>query len=261
MLWMAVLGCLETYLLEYMLEDDYRAEHYECLKRHCLRLNPPESSAVGSSQSSLSSSSPTTAAAASKTGRIRCEEEFKFYLLRHWNIQDAMRHSRYVVGNMQTWKERGRRLLNEFFVAMGISLESCQRDYLVMDSSAKRKFQKQVLKFADQYGLVDIQSPSFIRDFGYDLSLTASDVVYALMALIEASNGKEDPSWWRANFPRAFSALTDLSQLRNGIQLAIKQQRSLLHQAHSILNHRLLRYGTIYVLDEFVRSIVSLCHH
>jgi cell division control protein 45 len=250
MLWLGTLGCLEAYLLENMTEEYYRGDCYEYLRRHCLRLNPPEATQSSSSQFSSGSkeSSPVANNSPMRVGRIRTDEEFKFFLLRHWNIQDAMRHSRYVVGNMQTWKDRGRRLLSEFFVAMGISLDACQRDFLVMDSQAKRKFGRQVLKFADQYGLRDIQSPSFSRDFGFDLTLSASDVVYAVMALIEQPHPKietREVSWWRTNFPGAFSALVDVGQLRPGILTAIKQQKALLHEVHTILNHRLIRYGIL----------------
>jgi len=97
---------------------------YEYLKTHCARLNP-DVSMVSSSQSSLGSSpSETTSPLAvvktgSREGRIKTESEFRFLLMRHWNIQDSMRHSRYIVGRLQTWRDRGKRRLAELFAAMG----------------------------------------------------------------------------------------------------------------------------------------------
>jgi cell division control protein 45 len=112
-LWMGTLGCLEAYLMERLSNDEYLLQ-YDYLRGHCNRLNPD---IVLSSQSSLGSSHHTTVIC--KEGRIRSESEFRFLLMRHWNIQDAMRHSRYIVGRLQTWRDRGKRRLSELFAKMG----------------------------------------------------------------------------------------------------------------------------------------------
>lgn len=126
-LWLGILGSLEPFLLDKIASEDYLVS-YEYLRGHCARLNP-DIGLAASSQSSLSlGSSPLEGGTGSplrgvslgsREGRIRVEMEYRFLLLRHWNIQDSMKHSRYIVGRLQTWRDRGKRRLAELFAAMG----------------------------------------------------------------------------------------------------------------------------------------------
>lgn len=129
-------------------------------------------------------------------------------------------------------------------------MDACQKDYLVMSSKFKREFGHKLQKFSESYGLEDVRYPSFMREFGYEMTLAASDVVYALGALMErpvlAESGVNDIMLWRTNFPISFSAVSDnggFNLLRQGIDLAIKQHKIFVHEVNSVLNHRLIRYG------------------
>lgn len=126
-----------------------------------------------------------------------------------------------------------------------IPLDACQKDYLVMSTRFKKEFGLKIVRFADEYGLPEVRFPSFVREFGYEMTLAASDVVYSLMSLVEQP-GKSLDDLWRNNFSIAFSAISDSSSfplIKRGIDLAIKQHRILIHELNSVLNHRLLRYG------------------
>lgn len=39
--------------------------------------------------------------------------------MRHWSLYEAMLHSPYVAVRLQTWHDKGRRLLQEMLVKMG----------------------------------------------------------------------------------------------------------------------------------------------
>ena len=56
-------------------------------------------------------------------------EDFRFALLRHWSLYEAMLHSTYVAVRLQTWTDHGRRRLQELLARMGFLLAECCHDY------------------------------------------------------------------------------------------------------------------------------------
>lgn len=162
----------------------------------------------------------TTDDFANRDGRIRYEPEFRFMLTRHWTLFNSMLHSRYMATRLGVWREKGRRMLETFIVKMGIPLAQCKLDYSSMEMELKESLPMRISKHAAEFGIDDVSIPSFVRDFGFVMRLSACDAVYALMALIEAPysaieycnlNGDgpvEDSSpIWIKNFYYALDAL------------------------------------------------------
>ena len=56
-------------------------------------------------------------------------EDFRFALMRHWSLYDAMLHSTYVAVRLQTWTDHGRRRLQELLARMGFLLAECCNDF------------------------------------------------------------------------------------------------------------------------------------
>ncbi|KAL3155459.1 hypothetical protein ABBQ38_011015 [Trebouxia sp. C0009 RCD-2024] len=52
-------------------------------------------------------------------GKISPIDDYRFPLMRHWSLYEAMLHSTYVAVRLQTWHDKGRRLLQEMLVKMG----------------------------------------------------------------------------------------------------------------------------------------------
>jgi cell division control protein 45 len=52
-------------------------------------------------------------------GAIRCEEDYRFMLFRHWSLYESMYHSNYVASKLGIWKEKGRKRLANFLAKMG----------------------------------------------------------------------------------------------------------------------------------------------
>jgi cell division control protein 45 len=211
-LWCAILGVTYQHLLELVPEDAYGRD-FEALRDACLRENP--TSTIGASGARLSSA--IDQLDYNRDGQIKQEDEFRFMLMRHWTLFNAMFHSRYVATRLGVWRERGRRLLETFIVKMGIPLHQCTRDYASMEQDFKDSLPKRLARHAADFGIREAVFSSFSRNYGYVLRLSASDAVYALMALVEAPHPEdlpigEDPyagkeRVWVRNFYSAFDAL------------------------------------------------------
>lgn len=208
-LWCAILGVTYQHLLELCPEEVYHRD-FEYLRDACLRENPT-SSANGRPSNALEHLD------TNRDGQIKQEDEFRFMLMRHWSLFNSMFHSRYVATRLKVWREKGRRLLETFIVKMGIPLYECTRDYSSMDQAYKESLSTRLAKHANDFGIHEVVFSSFSRNYGYVLRLSASDAVYALMALVEAPHPEdfaliEDPSGtreriWVKNFYSAFDAL------------------------------------------------------
>ncbi|PLW12284.1 hypothetical protein PCANC_08198 [Puccinia coronata f. sp. avenae] len=120
---------------------------------------------------------------------IRLSEELRFTLFRHWNLYDSMFHSGYVAGKLKLWREKGRKNLQGFFAKMGISLLQCQQSYTHMDMDLKRTLTEKVESIAPDYGLFELSFPSFVRAYGYQSVLSASDCIECISAILEVATG------------------------------------------------------------------------
>lgn len=250
-LWCAILGITYQLLLELRTETSY-GQDFEDLREACLRANPSRETGIFEADGSVS---------VNRDGLIRPEEEFRFMLMRHWTLFNSMFHSRYIATRLNVWREKGKRLLETFIVKMGIPLHQCTRDYSSMDLDFKESLPSRLAKHAADFGIDECLFNSFVRDFGYVLRLSASDAVYALMALVEAPSAEATSTsfesaqldssldapqqLWIRNFYLAFDALDFIAtdKLRMGIKLAMKQQQVILHEASNIISHRQVRTG------------------
>ncbi|KAG8769787.1 hypothetical protein FRC12_004741 [Ceratobasidium sp. 428] len=175
-LWLAVVGLTYQYITSRISRDDY--EYWQRVYTdEVARLNP---------RLDLSAS---TALHADDTG-IRSCQELRFTLYRHWTLYDSMYHSSYVAGKMNIWKERGRRNLAAMFAKMGISLQEGQQAYSHMDRTFRKDLPDMLEAIAPEYGMVELQYPSFVRAYGFlTQPLAAADCVEAVSALLDAATG------------------------------------------------------------------------
>lgn len=199
------------------------------LRERCLQLN--------------SSNKDNTA----ENGHIRFEPEFRFMLARHWTLFNGMLHSRFMATRLAVWRDRGKRMLETFIVKMGIPLAQCKLDFSSMEVEIKDSLPFRIARHAAEFGLEDIQFPSFLRNFGFVMKLSASDAVYALMALIEtpSDGGGKTRDSWVSSFFSALEALnpSHVTKFKLGIKMAMRQQQTILNEASNILSHKLIRYG------------------
>ena len=67
--------------------------------------------------------------------RVQYSEEFRFVMLRHWSLYDAMTHSPYVATRLQTWREHGRASLHSLRAHLGLPLAARKQQFTHMSRS------------------------------------------------------------------------------------------------------------------------------
>jgi hypothetical protein len=93
---------------------------------------------------------PMTQVGLSENGRILIQkDEFRFFLLRHVTLWDAIVLSSEVNTKMELWKNSGVKKLREMLAKMGLPLNQCQQPYAFMKPSLKRRLKLMILDHAE----------------------------------------------------------------------------------------------------------------
>lgn len=209
LLWYAITGATDQYLRASISEESYEKQ-VKLLKTIQERLNPnaiqKSKAEIKSNQSSLTSSD----------GLISFESDLKFVLLRHWSIYNSMLNSDFIVSRLSAWREKGRRQLELLLAKMAFPLNQCKSDYSAMDLEYRELLTVQLEKFANEFGIQNFSFPSFVREFGYLLKISAADCVHSLRSILECPNHlsiskSNQPNAslaaWKNNFFFAFDAI------------------------------------------------------
>ncbi|KAF9971703.1 hypothetical protein BGZ73_005255 [Actinomortierella ambigua] len=177
---LAIVGLTSMYTNEQISHEDY-LEKVQLYKDESERLFPTPASRSNSSREIPSVSTP------SEDGKIQCTDEYRFVMVRHWSLYEAMYHSHYVASRLGIWRERGRRRLLALLAKMGFSLQESHQVYTHMDINLKRILKEKIESVAPEYGLHEILFTSFLRSRGFQGAMSASDFAYAASALLEVS--------------------------------------------------------------------------
>jgi len=116
---------------------------------------------------------------------IKFQDEFHLMLLRHWSLYDSLFHSSYVATRLGIWKDKGRQRLVNLIANTGLPLQECYQSYSSMKLEFRRDIEPKLKKWAPRYNMPEIVFPSFLRNCGYRATLSASDAVYSLTALMD----------------------------------------------------------------------------
>ena len=128
-------------------------------------------------------------------GHIKMETELKFMLLRHWTLYESIQNSPYMVSKLNLAKEPGQMDLLRFLTHISVPLEEAKQQFVFMNPLIKRKFKEKIIQVAADFGLNDIMMTSFSRQFDPKTQLSASDMAYAISALLETpTNGADGDS-------------------------------------------------------------------
>jgi cell division control protein 45 len=192
MLWLACVGVTDAYIHARLDFAGYSAMALE-LREICMGLFPNDdfsrvSNTVYSEQlraPGRNGSSSLTRINFSSNGRILAEQDFRFFLLRHTSLYDAMAQSDYISTKFQLQTSKGKHKLQEMLAKMGFPLDECHQPFAFMKPSLRRQLQDKLREYADEYGLDNFEYTSFFRITGYQSLLSASDTSYAVTALLE----------------------------------------------------------------------------
>lgn len=116
---------------------------------------------------------------------IAIDRDYYLFLLRHWSLYNSFLYSNYVNSKLLLWQEEGRKKLNKMFAKMGISLQVANQNWLYMDIDIKKKLNSIFKKYLGLYDLEDLMREGFVRHFGYKGSISASEFVESLVALLQ----------------------------------------------------------------------------
>lgn len=74
-----------------------------------------------------------------------------------------------------------------FFSLFSFPLVQCRQAFQSMDLQLRKEFLILLEKLSEKYDLSDIVYASFILQYGYRNKYSAADVVYSMLAILEAS--------------------------------------------------------------------------
>ncbi|KAF9143076.1 hypothetical protein BG015_000546 [Linnemannia schmuckeri] len=268
LLWLAIIGLSSQYLSEQISHRDYLAitQTYKDESERLARAGALADEQGGPNRSSNSDD-----------GVIRCTEEYRFMMVRHWSLYESMYNSNYVASRLGIWREPGRQRLLALLAKMGFSLEECNQVFAHMSIDLKKILKERVELVTPEYGLHEVLYTSFTRSYGYRGLMSASDVVYSVTSLLEtspaslvamkyspewmteemrtkgaladvSSSGQEGEgertSWWHANFFRACDSLDgsggEGDQLRQGLKLCMQVQKAVIRQGVAIIEKQVI---------------------
>ena len=212
LLWYTITGVTDLYLRSSLIERDYM-ELLGVLRKSQELLNPNALQADNSAIKALSDKGGFV----NSDGIINFENDMKFVLMRHWTLYNSMLHSDFVASRLSAWREKGRKQLELLLAKMGFPLNQCKTDYSAMDLEYRELLSLQLDKFAEEFNVQKYSFPSFARDYGYLLKVSAADCVHALRSIIECpsfvslprttASLSENIPIWKSNFLFAFDAI------------------------------------------------------
>ncbi|KAI8600705.1 CDC45 family [Dissophora ornata] len=274
-LWLAIVGLTSQYANDLIGHKDY-LDLVQIYKDESQRLMPGDRQSRPNPVARSEDPGVVSASSAPEDGSIRCTDEYRFMMVRHWSLYESMYHSNYVASRLGIWREPGRRRLFALLAKMGFSLEESNQVFAHMSIDLKKILKERLQLVAPEYGLHEILYSSFTRSYGYRGLMSASDIVHSVTSLLESSpeamvalgyrpdrivdeslgtsgatdpTNKEEgangsPSWWHTNFFRACDSL-DVSagegdQLREGLRLCMKIQKAVVRQAVAIIEKQVI---------------------
>ncbi|KAL1502492.1 hypothetical protein ABEB36_007627 [Hypothenemus hampei] len=175
LLWLAIVALTEQLLFGKIENAQYILE-METLRNHCKRLqNKTNDTDV---QTSL---------------KILFEKDLQLTLYRHWTVEHSLKYSIFTAVRLKLWTLKGDKKIHQLLAEMGLPLVQSRQHFKSMDLQLRKEFHSSLEKLAEKYNLVDIDFPSFILQYGYRNKFCASDVVFALLAILEASPRDKKP--------------------------------------------------------------------
>ncbi|KAJ8889135.1 hypothetical protein PR048_008629 [Dryococelus australis] len=207
LLWWAVVGVTEQVLMGKVENQRYVLETGE-LQSHVSRLGRQ----LGAEEEYRN-----TAA------KITYDKDLRLALYRHWTVEASLRHSWYTACQLRLWTLRGEKRLFELLAEMGLPLVQSRQKFRAMDLNLRHEFHAMVEKLAGKYGIDDIVHVTFTFQYGFGNCYCASDVVYAMLAVLESAAKN------RSGCERFMAAMDCLSRTRKDIlDEGIEQAKQLL---------------------------------
>ncbi|XP_031840909.1 cell division cycle protein 45 [Nomia melanderi] len=174
------------------------------------------------------------------TIRITYDKDLSLALYRHWTVEASLKHSVPTAVSLKLWSIRGEQRLKELLAEMGLPLAQSKQRFSAMDLSLRQEFRQMIEKLAGKYKVDTIIGTSFTLQYGYRFKYCASDIVYAMLALLESSSKEKLP---QSCFLDALDCLSRTKKdiLESGIEKAKVMLSSIFKTAQGILQMKQIR--------------------
>eukprot|EP00095_Tigriopus_kingsejongensis_P001973 maker-scaffold886_size84816-snap-gene-0.33 protein:Tk01973 transcript:maker-scaffold886_size84816-snap-gene-0.33-mRNA-1 annotation:"cell division control protein 45 homolog" len=171
--------------------------------------------------------------------KVSFDKELNLVLYRHWTIYDSLIHSLYTASKFKIWTLKGKQRLSEFLAELGLPLVQCRQNFSTMDLQLRNEIVPMFEKMADRYKLDEVTSGEFQASFGFRHKFSASDVVYAVLALMEHSGPDRQAS---DSFLQAMDCLSrsQIATLEEGVGAARHLITAVMEQVQNFLDLRLI---------------------
>ncbi|OMH84482.1 Cell division control protein 45-like protein [Zancudomyces culisetae] len=255
--WWAILGLTTQYISEQIDEEGYQLV-VNSISDTVAQLN--DSSVPGSGNNSgngeqiavdLSTSSKLIMNSKQPTCSIQPSEEFRFFMLRHWSLENSMQYSSFIVSRLGTWSARGKSVFRLVIAKLGLAISEIQQSYTHLDPKLKSELPVRWDRVSSDYNLENAMFNSFVRTYGWKMPpISAADHVCVSNALLIDSTVVAD---WKVAFYKAYDCLANLNVLHTGLSCALKTQQSLVDLACSMLDQKLVK-----TLSKFRLAVINL---
>ncbi|KAM8960724.1 cell division control protein 45 homolog [Pelodytes ibericus] len=158
--------------------------------------------------------------------RIAFEYDLRLSLYQHWSMYESICNSCYTSASLKLWSVQGQKKLQEFLADMGLPLKQVKQKFNAMDISLKENLREMLEESANKFGMKDIRIQTFSVQFGFKNKFLASDIVLAVMSLLENTERDEKGT---DNFIKALDSLSrsNLDTLQFGLEQAKKLLRAI----------------------------------
>ncbi|XP_063820838.1 cell division control protein 45 homolog isoform X2 [Pseudophryne corroboree] len=211
MLWWAVIGLTDQWVQDRITQMKYVTD-VGTLQRHVSRHNHRNED----EENSLSID----------CMRIAFEYDVRLSLYQHWSLFESICNSCYTTSSLKLWSVQGQKRLQEFLADMGMPLKQVKQKFNSMDISLKENLREMIEESANKFGMKDIRVQTFSVQFGFKNRFLASDIVFAVISLLENTEKDEHGT---DNFIMALDSLSrsNLAKLHLGLDLAKKLLRAI----------------------------------
>ncbi|XP_018344949.1 PREDICTED: cell division control protein 45 homolog [Trachymyrmex septentrionalis] len=156
--------------------------------------------------------------------KVTYDKDLQLALYRHWTVEASLKYSMPTAVSLRLWSIRGEQRLKEVLAEMGLPLVQSRQLFRAMDLTFRQEFKQMVEKLAGKYNVNSIIGTSFTLQYGYRFKYCASDMVYAMLALLDSTTKDRQPQ-------RCFSDTLDcLSRTKKDVlESGIEKAKFMLH--------------------------------
>eukprot|EP01084_Bolivina_argentea_P104208 186603_1 len=270
MLWLGILGLTESFIYEKIDRDKYN----ECVSYYCdevKRRNKTNSYKENEVSYNFGIDSVDSSCIIShrEMDHIQFSTEFRFILMRFWTLYDSMYYSRYISTQLGVWKQKGKDELKYLLAKMALPLNEAKQPYNQMKREYKKKLPQLFREKLNCFNFDNLTFGSFTKQHGSHQSISASDMVYAITAVLESDfkidnkghididididdnkdnneNNEDiffDNNAWQSNFFYGYDTLNVNKQnlLRVAISLAKKRQEEIVEMGIRLMEKRCIK--------------------